>query len=177
MTAFTLTETLSLVTTSCGGTSSATVRSVTFTIFSNIGMRRMSPGPRTPTNRPSRNTTPRSYSLRTLTLLPTMKMTRRITTDSPICILSPFGSNSRRAAGYSGHLSYLFHLERHSFDCDHPDALSLRDLRVGKGGPVRAGHENPAARSASIGVRASPSWPTSASPPVVGFLRRDRIDR
>src|SRR5262252_6648275 len=66
MTAFTFTETLSFVITSCEGTSIVTVRKPTFTARSRIGISRIRPGPRSPTNRPSRNTTSRSYSRTTL---------------------------------------------------------------------------------------------------------------
>src|SRR5262245_36836118 len=61
-TALTLIVTLSSVITSCAGTSSVITRVSTRTIRSRIGMSRNKPGPRAPTSRPSRNTTPRSYS-------------------------------------------------------------------------------------------------------------------
>ena len=50
MTAFTLTETLSLVITSCGGTSMATVRKLTRTSLSTNGMITTMPGPFPPTS-------------------------------------------------------------------------------------------------------------------------------
>ena len=50
---------------SWGGTVSVTVRRLTRTIRSIVGISRISPGPRWSISRPSRNTTPRSYSRRT----------------------------------------------------------------------------------------------------------------
>src|SRR5574340_48441 len=70
MTAFTLTVTLSLVMTSCGGTSIVTVRRLTRTSLSMKGMMTTTPGPFPPmsplANRPQRKITPRSYSRSTL---------------------------------------------------------------------------------------------------------------
>src|SRR5574341_377162 len=63
MTAFTLTETLSRVITSCGGTCSAVTRMSMMIIRSMIGTIHLSPAFRTPAKRPSRPTTPCSYSL------------------------------------------------------------------------------------------------------------------
>src|SRR2546429_266179 len=71
MTAFTFTDTLSLVITSCAGTSMVTVRNPTLTARSIPGIRMMRPGPRSPTSSPSRNTTRRSYSRTTLIELTT----------------------------------------------------------------------------------------------------------
>src|SRR4030067_528264 len=62
MTALTLQESLSLVMTSCGGTSIVTVLRLTFIIFWMPGMRTMSPGPFTAWNLPRKNITPLSYS-------------------------------------------------------------------------------------------------------------------
>ena len=61
---------LSRVMISCGGTVSVTVRRLTRTIRSIDGISRTSPGPRWSISRPSRNTTPRSYSRRTRTDAP-----------------------------------------------------------------------------------------------------------
>ncbi|MDR9339550.1 hypothetical protein FEO97_05455 [Burkholderia multivorans] len=61
-TAFTFTDTLSRVITSCAGTSNTTVRRSIRTTCWTIGMISTSPGPLTFQNRPSMNTTPRSYS-------------------------------------------------------------------------------------------------------------------
>ena len=67
-TALTLTGTLSLVMTSCGGMFSVIVRRSTRTIRSMIGISRNSPGPfGGSSSRPRRKTTPRSYSRATLT--------------------------------------------------------------------------------------------------------------
>src|SRR5688572_1871966 len=66
MTALTLTETLSREITSCLGTSSTIVRRSTRTIFWITGQTMMRPGPLTPSKRPRKKMTPRSYSRRTL---------------------------------------------------------------------------------------------------------------
>ena len=63
MTAFTLIETLSRVMTSWGGTCSAVTRMSMMTMRSMKGMIHLRPAVRTPTKRPSRSTTPCSYSL------------------------------------------------------------------------------------------------------------------
>src|SRR3954468_17039087 len=65
-TAFTLTETLSRVMTSCGGTSKTRVRRSTRTICWIGGTTKIRPGPFTLSKRPRKNTTPRSYSRRIL---------------------------------------------------------------------------------------------------------------
>ena len=69
ITALTLSDTLSREMTSCGATSMATVRRLTFTILSTKGISRMTPGrwPLLGTSRPRRKTTARSYSRRILT--------------------------------------------------------------------------------------------------------------
>ena len=67
-TALTRTGTLSFVITSCGGTFSVTVRRSTLTFLSMMGRRKIRPGPfGGVSRRPSRNTTPRSYSRGTRT--------------------------------------------------------------------------------------------------------------
>src|SRR4030066_269281 len=66
-TAFTFTGTLSLVITSCGGTSMVTVLKSTLTILSTKGIIKIIPGPLVAFNLPNRNITPLSYSLRILT--------------------------------------------------------------------------------------------------------------
>ena len=66
-TALTFTDTLSRVITSCGGTSSTTVRRLTRTIRSMGANTRITPGPFGPTRSlPSLKITPRSYSGRIL---------------------------------------------------------------------------------------------------------------
>src|SRR5262245_38013205 len=83
MTAFTFTETLSRVITSCGGTSMVIVRRLTFTILSMKGMSRTRPGPEPSppglktalARRPKRKMTPRSYSRR-------MRMEEAITNNA-----------------------------------------------------------------------------------------------
>ncbi len=63
MTALTFAVTLSLVITSCGGTSRVMTRRSIFTRRSTPnGMMKKRPGPLSAMRRPSRNTTPRSYS-------------------------------------------------------------------------------------------------------------------
>src|SRR3990172_9264657 len=88
-TALTFTVTLSRVIASCEGTSMVITLRSTFTMRSTNGMRRMKPGPLTPTYRPRRKTTPRSYSWTILTAAVTMisKTTTMVTTV--ISILSP----------------------------------------------------------------------------------------
>ena len=75
-TAFTFTDTLSRVITSCGGTSNTTVRRSTLTICWITGHTTISPGPFTIQKRPSWNTTPRSYSRRILSAHASSTMTR-----------------------------------------------------------------------------------------------------
>src|SRR4030043_618430 len=65
-TAFTFTGTLSLVITSCGGTSMVTVLKSTLTILSTKGIIMIKPGPLVPLNLPNLNITPLSYSLKIL---------------------------------------------------------------------------------------------------------------
>src|SRR5574337_1562087 len=62
MTAFTRTETLSLVITSCVGTSIVTVLRLTLIIFCTPGIRSIRPGPFVTWNLPRKNITPLSYS-------------------------------------------------------------------------------------------------------------------
>jgi hypothetical protein len=66
-TASTRAVTLSRVMTSCGGIPTVRVRSDTRTMRSMPGISSTSPGPRSPTSRPRRNTTARSYSRSTRT--------------------------------------------------------------------------------------------------------------
>ena len=86
MTAFTLAVTLSLVMISWGGTSSVIVRRSILTRRSTPnGMMKKSPGPLRGIRRPSRKTTPRSYSAAMRRLEKTaMRATTRMTTISPI---------------------------------------------------------------------------------------------
>src|SRR5579885_525033 len=64
--------TLSRVITSCGGTSSVTVRRSIRTERSRTGMTKITPGPRNGVSRPRRKTTARSYSFRILSPLSRM---------------------------------------------------------------------------------------------------------
>src|SRR5687768_9885652 len=75
-TAFTFTDTLSRVMTSCGGTSKTTVRRLTLIIRSIGANTRITPGPLgCGSSFPSRKTTPRSYSARIFTELITYNTT------------------------------------------------------------------------------------------------------
>src|SRR5262249_38202507 len=121
MTAFTFTETLSLVITSCAGTSIVTVRRPTLTARSRMGISRMSPGPRSPTSRPSRNTTSRSYSRTTLmefrritsSAKPTKirNGTSKVPSD-PISSLPGRGPDPQRESLDAGHDDLGAHLDR-----------------------------------------------------------------
>ncbi len=88
-TAFTFTDTLSRVMTSCGGTSSTTVRRSTLTICCTIGMRKKRPGPFTFQKRPSWNTTARWYS-RSTRIEKRRSRTARRTTPEPNSIMGMF---------------------------------------------------------------------------------------
>src|SRR3569623_368224 len=68
-------DTLSLVIIFCDGMFIVMVREVTRVICSNMGMRIMSPGPRTPVSLPRKKITPRSYSLTTRSESATSTMT------------------------------------------------------------------------------------------------------
>src|SRR5215471_6562065 len=129
MTAFTFTETLSLVMTSCAGTSIVTVRRPTFTARSMMGMSRMSPGPRSPTSRPSRNTTSRSYSRTTL-----IELTRISSTANPTKIRN---GNSKAPSGPMSSLPCRgADPQRESLDAGHNDLGAHVDL----GGSFRVPH-------------------------------------
>src|SRR5438034_4814913 len=105
MTALTLTDTLSLVMTSCGGTSMVMVRRLTLTILSTKGISRISPGPvPSPPGLmmardclPKRKMTARSYSRRILTAFRTTKRAMMTTGMSP-------GSSRIRASRASSRL-------------------------------------------------------------------------
>src|ERR1043166_6070591 len=111
MTAFTLTDTLSLVITSCAGTSIVTVRNPTFTARSIPGIRMMRPGPRSPTSSPSRNTTRRSYSRTTLIELTSTSSTANPTNSKNGTSKVPMSRLPGRGA----------HPQRESLDADHDD--------------------------------------------------------
>src|SRR5690242_12569912 len=129
MTAFTFTETLSLVITSCAGTSMVTVRNPTFTARSIMGMRMIRPGPRSPTRSPSRNTTSRSYSRTTL-----IELTRISSTANPTKIRN---GNSKAPSGPMSSLPCRgAHPQRESHDAGHHDLGAHFDL----GGSFRVPH-------------------------------------
>ena len=96
MTALTLTVTLSEVMTSCGGTSRVITRRSTLVRRSTPkGRMRKRPGPLSSISRPSRNTTPRSYSLAIRTVEAATTRTSSATTATMtigvVIELSPFG--------------------------------------------------------------------------------------
>src|SRR5688572_33385323 len=70
--------------TSCFGTSRTIVRRSTRTIFWMTGQTRMSPGPLTPSKRPRKKITPRSYSRNTLMALLSTTNTRTAMTPQKI---------------------------------------------------------------------------------------------
>src|SRR5262249_40079954 len=112
--AFTFTETLSLVITSCAGTSMVTVRSPTLTARSRTGISSTSPGPRSPTRSPSRNTTSRSYSRTTLMEFASTSSTAKPTKIRNGSIKAPNGPMSRlRGRGLDP--------QRESLDAGHDD--------------------------------------------------------
>src|SRR5256885_4851114 len=111
MTAFTFTDTLSLVITSCAGTSMVTVRNPTLTARSIPGIRMMRPGPRSPTSSPSRNTTRRSYSRTTLIELTTTSRNANPTNSKNGTSNVPMSRLPGRGA----------HPQRESLDADHHD--------------------------------------------------------
>src|SRR5262252_6125625 len=129
MTAFTFTETLSLVITSCAGTSMVTVRSPTFTARSRMGISRIRPGPRSPTSSPSRNTTSRSYSRTTL-----IELTRIKSTANPTKIMN--GSTKAPSGPMSSLPCRGAHPQRESLDAGHHDLGAHLDL----GGSFRIPH-------------------------------------
>src|SRR4030042_3771913 len=93
-TAFTFTGTLSLVMTSCGGTSMVTVLRSTLIILSTNGIIRNIPGPLVPFNLPNLNITPLSYSFKILTAenssIRKINTPNIIAANEPIDILTSF---------------------------------------------------------------------------------------
>src|SRR5438093_6234204 len=140
MTALTLSETLSRVMTSCGGTSIATVWRLTFTMRSIIGTSSTSPGPlpcppglrMARVLRPSLKMTARSYSRR--------MRANELTTKS--------AKTSRTTASRDSNVPItrllwrrLDDLECQPLDRDHPYRLALSDrARVRAGPPLLAQH-------------------------------------
>src|SRR5262245_2958178 len=133
MTAFTLTDTLSRVITSCGGTSIVIVRRLTFTILSMNGTSSTSPGPEPSppglktalARRPKRKMTPRSYSRR--------MRTEEAITNAAITIagIKPQISSKPLMVRLSGSPRGSGHCER--------EAIDAQDLHVfsGRYRPVR----------------------------------------
>src|SRR6266850_3361729 len=141
MTAFTLTETLSRVITSCGGTSCTTVRSDTRTIRSIGNQISTRPGPlAVPSRRPSRNTTARSYSLRILRLEKTQKATATTMKTNPgPAPNSPFMYPPPRSAA---DLRDFLDVQHHVANPHHAHAAPLLDGSPGLRVPVLAVHED-----------------------------------
>ena len=94
-TAFTLTETLSRVITSCFGTLSTMTRRSTLRICCTTGNTMTTPGPLMPVKRPSVNITPRSYSLSTLMALNSSSRMRTTTINSERHAISVQVSSAR----------------------------------------------------------------------------------
>src|SRR5258705_10617347 len=90
--------------TSCGDTFIVSVRKSTRTIFSRKGMMKLSPGPRNEMRRPKRNTTPRSYSLKTLRPVRTTprRMTKKMIVESNNS-LSHINDSDFQPSGYDRH--------------------------------------------------------------------------
>src|SRR3569623_737613 len=105
------------------------MRKSTFTICWNTGMMMTRPGPFTRQNRPSMNTTPRSYSRSTRNALAsnasTSAATMRNTSEMPI---TPPRSVDR------------LHPQEQSFDGGHPHSLPLLQRPAGIGSPDFAMH-------------------------------------
>src|SRR5712691_4218721 len=140
MTALTLTDTLSLVMTSCGGTSMVMVRRLTLTILSTSGIRRSSPGPvpsppGLTTARaclPKRKMTARSYSRRIRTAFRMMKNAMMATGMSPSVQSYPSMSRLLRLGAVRGPADP----ERQPVYACHAHRLAGRDGRVlGDGAP------------------------------------------
>src|SRR5262245_62002257 len=129
MTAFTFTETLSLVITSCAGTSMVTVRKPTLTARSSTGISRIRPGPRSPTRSPRRNTTSRSYSRTTL-----IELMRISSTANPTKIMN--GSSKAPSGPISSLPCRGAHPQRESLDAGHDDHVAHLD----RGGSFRVPH-------------------------------------
>src|SRR4029453_12862363 len=140
MTAFTLTDTLSRVITSWGGTSMVMVRRLTLTILSTKGRRRTSPGPEPSppgfstalARRPKRKIPPRSYSRRMRTEEPITKTPTTRTRIKPMLISKPpMPVSSRRSAP----VGCLDHGEGEPVPPDHLDLLPDRHRPVLGDGP------------------------------------------
>ena len=160
-TALTLTETLSRVITSCGGTSMTTVRRSMRTICCTAGMSRKKPGPLTFQKRPSMNTTARSYSRRT----------RNDITASSTTMTQTFRIPVRWPS--SGSLDRRRRVARTSVRPLRPVTRTLCPRLSGTGLSTR--HCSPWTRaqpSASTSSSVTPMLPISSSSPVTIGRRR-----
>src|SRR6202046_4482291 len=129
-TAFTFTVTLSRVTTSCGGTSSVSMRSETRTMRSGGAKTKMTPGPfGSGSRRPREKRTPRSYSRRIFMELSRYRITTAITTNTASFISA------------SSLLEHRFHSEFQLIDGCNPDAGAGRRGARGDRVPVFAMNE------------------------------------
>ena len=166
----TRTVTLSFVITSCGGTLSVTVRRSTRTIWSTIGIRKRRPGPLSAISRPSRKTTPRSYSRRIriadAAISRTSTTSAPTTTNATISPLLPFRCRRPRS-------DRLRSSSRGSTTRVSPSiasTLTLYPASTGAAaGPTRAPRARPGrrpARSGRASSRTSPIEPISSSCPV-----------
>src|SRR5512145_1009663 len=150
MTALTLMVTLSLVIVSWGGTSCVTVRKSTFTMRSMNGISMRSPGAFrfSLATRPSRNNTPRSYSLTIRIDLRTMMSIANTTkpNEPPHCInssmLSLLDAPDQEARGFSGdgdHFDDVTQVDLRVLGIRSPAGAVYEDLSVALGSPVAGG--------------------------------------
>ena len=152
---------------SWGGIVSVTVRRLTRTIRSSDGISTWSPGPRSSISRPSRNTTPRSYSRRTRIELATAVSADHKDDDDDDDDRGDHGLDQLPLLGRA-------HAQRQSFEPLDDDRVarraarhsSNRRRRPATGG--RATARRPAATlpSASVQLRTVPIWPMIPSAPV-----------
>src|SRR5271168_2081968 len=146
--------------TSCGGMSSVTVRRSIRAIRSSTGITKITPGPRYGVRRPSRNTTPRSYSLSTLSPLIMKIAPMKTIMPTPLAIVILLGPQPPRARGACRYLMLsserceilrasrqLLHLQFQSLDRLHAGASAGAERVVAGGAPNLAMHENLAGRA------------------------------
>src|ERR1700735_2397745 len=151
-TALTFTVTLSLVITSCGGMSSVTVRRSIRAIRSSTGITKITPGPRYGVSRPRRKTTPRSYSLSTLSPLKTKMMPMKITIPTPPAIailLRPLAREALDTLTFPPTLRQLLNLQLQTVDRFHASARAGTERVAADRAPNLAMHENFAGRAGS----------------------------
>src|SRR5919201_1442304 len=153
MTAETFTETLSRVMTSCGGTCSAVTRMSMMIMRSMNGMIHLSPAVLSPAYRPSRRTTPCSYSFTMRRPMKNQSTTMITGTNRPTAgMRSPPGC-ALRTVNLPRVLPFGHHRDDEPFDGDHAHARAERDGEVGEGTPVLPVNEDLAALRADVGER------------------------